>query len=321
MRRPKRQKGMALLVVLVIVALLTALVTELAFSTLVDLRLTETFRDTTRAYYLAKGGINAGRMILQEDRNGYDALDEPWSQGVSGYPVADGSVTVRITDQDGRLAINAMVRDNTPRALMVDRCFRLFSVLDLASPADPAELTAALIDWLDSGAEPYPMIRTDGAEIPVAGAEASYYQGLPQPYPASNGPLESLEELALVKGFTAEVLARIEPFVSLHDDVGVNVNTAPLELLMALDPSIDRDVAETIVAYRRETPIEDIGQLEGLLATVPYSALKTLANLKQLTTTSRRYRIEADAVVNDGRRRLLAEVDKARNELLFFKVN
>ena len=47
---------MALLLVLVVVALLTSMLTDLAFSTLVDMRLTETFRDSTRAYYLAKGG-------------------------------------------------------------------------------------------------------------------------------------------------------------------------------------------------------------------------------------------------------------------------
>ena len=73
MPQRRGEKGMALLLVLVVVALLTSLLTELAFSTLIDLRLTETFRDSTRAYYLARGGVAAGRMILQEDRNQYDA--------------------------------------------------------------------------------------------------------------------------------------------------------------------------------------------------------------------------------------------------------
>lgn len=50
------ERGMALLLVLAITALLAALLSQLSFSTLVDLRLTETYRDTTRAYYLAKGG-------------------------------------------------------------------------------------------------------------------------------------------------------------------------------------------------------------------------------------------------------------------------
>jgi general secretion pathway protein K len=312
---------MALLVVLVIITLLTSLLTELAFSTLVDLRLTETFRDTTRAYYLAKGGINAGRMIIQDDHNGYDGFDETWNQGVINYPVGDGAVTVRIFDQDGKLGINALVSDNTPTTLMVDRFYRLFIALELDNLADPAELTAALIDWLDSGDTPYRAVLTDGVDIPVAGAETAYYQGLLQPYPVKNGRLETLEELTLIKGFTPEVLRLVLPHVGLHDQTMVNINTASAEVLMALDLEINAGVAEDLIQYRRETPIERLQQLEDEIPTVAYSVLKTLANLKHLGVLSSRYRIEADAVVNDGQRRLLAEVDKPGNQLLFFKVN
>lgn len=321
MKASRHNRGMALLVVLVIIALLTSLLTEMAFSTLVDLRLTETFRDTTRAYYLAKGGINAGRMIIQDDRNAYDGFDELWSQGVINYPVGDGSVTVRIEDQNGKLGINALVNGNTPVALMVDRFYRLFTALELDDLGDPAELTAALIDWLDSGDTSYPMILTDGVDLPVAGAEAAYYQGLSQPYAIKNGRLETLDELMLIKGFTPDVLRRILPHVGLQEQVAVNINTASAAVLMALDVEIDAGVAEELINYRRETPIKGLKQLEEVIPTVAYSALKTLGNLHSLAVQSSRYRIAADAVVNDGRRRLLAEVDKKGNKLLFFKVN
>lgn len=321
MKKSKNNRGMALLVVLVVIALLTSLLTELSFSTLVDLRLTETFRDTTRAYYLAKGGINAGRMIIQDDRNSYDGFDELWKLGVINYPVGDGAVTVRIDDQDGKLGINALVSGNTPKTMMVDRFYRLFTALDIDDLEDPAELTAALVDWLDSGDAPYQTILTDGAELPVAGAEGPYYKGLSQPYPVKNGRLETLEELSLIKGFTPEVLRRVLPHVAVHEQTMVNINTASAEVLMALDYEIDNGVVEDLIKYRRETPIERLEQIEEVIPTVAYSALKTLGNLNHLGTQSRRYRIEADAVVNDGRRRLLAEVDKQGNQLLFFKVN
>lgn len=321
MKESKNNRGMALLVVLVVIALLTTMLTEMAFSTLVDLRLTETFRDTTRAYYLAKGGINAGRMIIQDDDNGYDGHDELWHLGVVNYPVGDGIVTVRINDQDGKLGINALVSDNTPETLMVDRFYRLFTALDLNDLGDPAELTAALIDWLDKGDNPYTEILTDGSDIPVAGAENEYYQGLAQPYPVKNGRLETLEELALVKGFTPEVLRRVMPHVSLHDQTMVNINTASAEVLMSLDLEIDNGVVEELMQYRQETPIEELEQLENVVSTVAYSVLKTLGNLKHLGVNSQRYQIAAEAEVNDGRRRLLAEVNKQGNQLLFFKVN
>ena len=312
---------MALLLVLVIVALMTALLTDLAFSTMVDMRLTETFRDSTRAYYLAKGGINAGRMILQTDGNRYDSLDESWSKGVINYPVGEGNVNVLIEDLDGRLDLNGMVVGNNPQAIQADRFYRLLLAQELDQLADPAELTAALIDWMDSGDAPYTEIRTDNQSLPVSGAEDIYYLGQAQPYRCKNGPLETLQELSLIKGFTAEIVKQISPHLAVNGNVAVNINTASVEVLMSLDLQISRETAETILDYRQEEPIKSVAQLEKVVAEEVYVVLKTLANLKQLGTTSRTYRIESSAMVNDGSRRLMAEVDKKSNKLLFFKVN
>jgi general secretion pathway protein K len=315
------KRGMALLLVLMIVALMTSLLTDLAFSTMVDMRLTETFRDSTRAYYLAKGGINAGRMILQEDRNKYDSLDETWSKGVINYPVGEGSVTIRIEDQDGKLSLNSMVNGNNPQTIMTDRFYRLLVVMGLDSLADPAELTAALIDWIDTGNDPYTEIHTDGQSLPVSGAEDIYYQSQAQPYKSKNGPLETLQELSLIKGFTPGIVRQISPHLAVNGSVAVNINTASAEVLMALDLQISDDTAQAIVNYRKTKPIKSIAQLEESLAPEIYIVLKTLANQDQLATASRTYQIESSAQVNDGSRRLMAEVDKKSNKLLFFKVN
>jgi general secretion pathway protein K len=315
-------RGMALLLVLVVVALMTALLTDLAFSTMVDMRLTETFRDSTKAYYLAKGGINAGRMILQADSNRYDTLEEPWSKGVINYPVEEGgSITILIEDLDGKLDINGMVDGNNPQALQADRFYRLLVVKELDKLADPAELTAALIDWMDTDDDPYTEIRTDDQSLPVSGAEDIHYLSQPQPYRCKNGPLETLQELSLVKGFTPEIVKQISPHLAVNGAVAVNINTASAEVLLSLDLQISPDTAETIIDYRQSQPIKDVAQLEKVLAADVYVVLKTLANLGQLGTTSQTYRIESTALVNDGSRRLMAEVNKKGNKLLFFKVN
>lgn len=322
MSRRRGNRGMALLLVLVVVALLTSLLADLAFSTLVDMRLTETFRDSTRAYYLAKGGVTAGRMLLQSDTNNYDALNEFWSKGITNYPVADGySITIQIQDQDGKLAINSMVTGDNPQTVMIDRFYRFLLAMELGDEADPAELTAALIDWLDTGEASYTEIHTDGLSIPTAGAEELYYQSLPEPYGCKNGPLETLEELSLVKGFTPEIVKQISPHLAVNKMEAVNVNTASAEVLMSLNLEISREMANNIIDYRQTEPINDFRQLEDVLAPQFYIVLKTLANLGQLSTTSRGYRIESSAQVNDGSRRLVAEVDKQGNKLLFFKVN
>jgi general secretion pathway protein K len=317
----KSERGMALLVVLVVIALLSSILVELAFTSMIDMRLTETFRDRSKAYYLAKGGINAGRMILQEDRNQFDSLHETWSKGVVNYPVADGNVSINIEDEDGKLALNSIVEGNNPQTLMVDRFYRFLVAMQLDPPADPAELTAALIDWLDPGSDPYTELRTDDLNQPVVGAEDGHYLNLPNPYHCKNGPLETLQELSLIKGFSSGVLERIIPHVAVNRSLAININTASLEVLMSLDRQIDRDTAQAVVDYRQSESIKSIVQLEDFLPSESYAILKTMANLGQLTTTSETYRIESTAWVNDGRRRLVADVAKNGNKLLYLKVD
>lgn len=317
---PRRERGMVLLLVLLVVVLLTTLLTEFAFSTLVDLRLAETFRDSTRAYYLARGGVNAGSMLLKRDRNRHDSFDEFWHQGVVDYPVGDGTITIRIEDLGGKLPVNALVFGNNPDAVMVDRFYRFFTALELPS-ADPAELTAALIDWLDSGDDTYREIRVDGRQVPVAGAESPYYQGLDPAYPSKNGPLHTLDELANIKGFSPEVIKRVTPYLAVNGDGRININTAGIEVLMTLDNQLDRAIARKIVDYRATTPIDSIDQLSALLPEQLFSALKSQANLDQLGVTSDVYRIESHATFNDGHRRIAAEVEKKTSRILFLKVD
>jgi len=124
-----------------------------------------------------------------------------------------------------------------------------------------------------------------------------------------------------VKGFTPDIVKLISPYLSVNDTVQLNINTARAEVLMSLDLAIDRDVAQAIIDYRDTEPIKKISQLEDVLTPQIYAVLKTLANLEQLGTTSRGYRIESTGLVNDGTRHLIANVDKKGNKLLFLKVN
>ncbi len=65
----------------------------------------------------------------------------------------------------------------------------------LALPGMTVDTAEAILDWLDEDDEPRDY-----------GAETEYYMTLPTPYAAKNGPLDSIEELLLVKGVTPELL-------------------------------------------------------------------------------------------------------------------
>ncbi|HOF19371.1 MAG TPA: type II secretion system protein GspK [Phycisphaerae bacterium] len=62
-------------------------------------------------------------------------------------------------------------------------------------PGMTQELAASVVDWRDGDANPTP-----------GGAESEYYLLLPEPYQCKNAPLETVEELLLVKDFTPEIL-------------------------------------------------------------------------------------------------------------------
>lgn len=316
MKRANNEKGMALLLVLIIVTLLTSILMELSYSTLIEQRLTETFRDNTRAYFLARGGITAVQKLLLSDRNEYDAPTELWGQGISNYNIEEGFVSLTVGDLGGKLAINSLVIGNNPQTVIVDRFYRLLSMLEVD---EAGELTAGLIDWLDQGDEPYQLIQTDNLEIPVTGAENLYYQSLPEPYACKNGPMESLDELLLVKGFTKKIFKIVSPYLSVADSKLININTAKSQVIRSLNANIDAQTAELIIDSRRNGPIKAIKDLKTLLAEDQYSLLKSLANQNLLGTTSEFYNISTEAVINEGRCALETLFDKKKKVLSYIR--
>ena len=308
------QRGMVLLLVLVVVTLLAALLSEFSFSSLVDLRLAETFRDSSRAYYLANGGVRAGRMLLQDDKNEYDGPDELWSLGVVGYPVADGTVSITIDDLSGKIDLNELVNNGVNiNPVIKDRCLALFTDLKLA---DPAGLVDALIDWLDDNGD---------SQEPL-GAESSYYEGLPHPYPAHNGPLASLDELLLVKGFDQKVLDTIRPHVTVYSSnvttnnntYGmINVNSASKEVLMSLASNMDAQDADAIIAARNEKPFHSMPDFKNRpgMDTI-YTKIAD-----QIAVKSEIFKIRSFGQVGDGSRTVEAVVRKTGDELLYQRVN
>ncbi len=301
------EKGMVLLLVLVVVALLSALLSDFAFSTLVDLRLAETFRDTTRSEYLARGGITAGRMILQTDNNKYDARDdinELWSIGVQEYPLAEGSVSVRIDDLDGRLPLNLLVdQQGNPNMIYRDRFTRLCEEVGLDNPNALAD---ALTDWLDPDHEPGP-----------EGAEDIYYFTQDPPYEATDGALHSLDDLILVRGFSKEALKKLEPFVTSFGNGKLNINTAPPEVLRIWDAE-SASAVEDLLSRRAKGPFKRLEELRDTLGVNVFTAINR--NL-DLAVVSSYYLINSQGRFNDGARRMQAIVNKSEDQLLWQKVN
>jgi general secretion pathway protein K len=247
------EKGFALILTLIVTALMVAALVELIHQAYVDISLSRGYRDGQQASLLAESGITGGMKLLQLSLQGknYTALTDAWATPVK-LDDETGSIDVSVTEESGRINLNGLVQpigDFEPFTQAALK--RLGKRLQI-----PEENWSALADWLDSNDQ----TRSNGAESP-------YYQTQKPPYSAANGKLKTLVELSLVKGFTAEGIARLQPFVTIYAGQPgaplsqVNINTAPKEVLAALDDGIDESMAERILEERRLKPFQNPGEL------------------------------------------------------------
>ncbi|MGR8919611.1 MAG: type II secretion system minor pseudopilin GspK, partial [Gammaproteobacteria bacterium] len=129
--------------------------------------------------------------------------------------------------------------------ISVARFSLLLEALEI--PADG--LLPAVLDWVDADSE---------TRFPN-GAEDDYYADLDEPYRAANRPFGDVSELRLVRGVTPEIYAKLAPYVSaLPAPTRINLNLAPVEVLMALGPGVDRATAEILDEARTTQPFESV---------------------------------------------------------------
>ncbi|MCZ2340970.1 MAG: general secretion pathway protein GspK [Bacteroidales bacterium] len=110
------------------------------------------------------------------------ALVAVGGDATSGFTVRNG-----VTDEGGKINLNALIQLDSTGQLLHDAL--------MALPNMTEDIADAIVDWVDP----------DDTERP-AGAESGYYLGLEQPYRAKNGPMNTLDELLLVRGVTWQLL-------------------------------------------------------------------------------------------------------------------
>jgi len=230
-------QGMALVIVLFILAMMTVLITWLSDDLMLSIRRTENIRDSEQAYQLAVGSEHWGVSVLSHDgtETQTDHLNETWNNLGEGVKVEEGALETIIQDQQGRFNLNNLLAEATevvpnPGQPVVNQFWipafrRLLVVLDLDEG-----LADAVLDWID------PDENVRGSN----GAEDSDYLGEDPSYRAANRMLADVSELLWIKGFDAEVVAKLAPYVTALPTTGVaiNVNSAPEPILRILGKTV-----------------------------------------------------------------------------------
>lgn len=244
-KRDGRTSGSIFIIVLWALLLLGALALALAAYVHPLLRVTLRYQHNTERFFIAKAGaIKTAVEMQQYASNSWQALNEPWAQASNlsrEIPLGAGSFTRQgeggdsgsgwrgLTDEERKLNLNSA------SAGILQNCLVIAGRLSSSKAAD---LAAAIIDWRDA----------DDAEMP-GGAESRYYEFLTPPYRCKNGNFETMEELALVKGVTPELGARMADYFTVYGRGKVNINTAGEEVLTSLGMSAG--LADKILQFRK----------------------------------------------------------------------
>ena len=246
------EKGMALIIVLLITVFLVTVITEIVYAVHRYGEMASLYTNGERASLLASGGVLLTGSLLYEkliDENEVTVLYESETDRI--IKNSDGEVRITLADEQGKVSLNAIL---TSKGIVhedkLDVFSRLVDTLEL-----PRELSDTLADWLDK----------DNDHRKTVGAETSNYYGtLKRPYRAKNSTLDSVDELLLIKGFTPKVVKALKPYVTIHTDGLININTAPVEVIMALDKQITQDMAETVISEREKSPIKSVTELRDI---------------------------------------------------------
>jgi len=301
------EQGMVLLITVFIVALATMLVFEMVQVLNFNLRFTRGFSESIQGNYILKSTLNLGRLLIELPKtNGgkEDWLGEPWAfiKAAPTLPIENfnGTARLMITDEDGKIDINSILSSQEIRGMPQNeqqqqtqggaqaqlsdfwkKALReLFSAAgfqsekfdskDFKTPGDttfpPADQVGVIADWIDADKKSFSPANFEGVGTESSADPTWFY----------NRPLRTMSELLSIPGMTAERVSRIAPYVRVSPlQLGirrqVNINTAPLEVLIAM--GFPESTAVEIVKQRERAAItsENLSLLvEGLTELRPH---------------------------------------------------
>jgi len=269
--RPYKQRGIALITVMLVVALAAVIATEMSSRLVLQMQRTANIQMNQQAYWYAMGAEAFTKRVLikaQEEDDKVTHLQQDWAIGYQSFPVDFGEIAGEVKDLHACLNLNALKEKpeqnsdtktkKVPARLALEELILSLDIQGIGQ-FEAEYMADSLTDWLDS----------DDAIVSAGGAEDNDYAAKEHPYLAANNFMASVNELRLVEHFTVPVINQLKDFVciipeqSLHK---ININTLDAEkpeLLQAL-LGIDKSKASDILAAREEKGFEDTAEFFSL---------------------------------------------------------
>lgn len=218
MKSLRRQKGVALMMAMLIVALAVIMATQIGFDSALEQKRTVTALTLEQAFQVGMGAEAWAGKFLQDDLRSdmeqppaQDHLAEDWARPMPPIPIDGGQIEGALEDLQGKFNVNNLTDDPNKR------WYRSFQHLLAALELEP-KWADVLVDWLDN----------DNQAISADGAEDDTYTSMTPPYRAANTQITSISELLAMPDFGLERYNKIKPYISaLPRGTLVNVCSAP----------------------------------------------------------------------------------------------
>jgi general secretion pathway protein K len=219
---PKDERGIALVMVIWVLALLSLMAASFLAEARVEVRRTANLRERAVAEALAEAGVHLALARIVAEHGG--TYPQSWTESL-----ASGTVTITLADERGKIDLN-----EAEPALLEG----LFESQGLPARAAKA-LAAAVADFRD----------TDRAAALEGAEDGDYAAGSGG---AKDFRFETPDELLQVKGMTQALYERLAPLVTVHSTLpAIDPLLAPDAVLRAV-PNIDRTELNKFLTTRRK---------------------------------------------------------------------
>jgi general secretion pathway protein K len=261
---PHRQRGVALIIALILVALATILATKLTFDGFLERQRTTGVLAAEQAMQFGLGAEALAADVLMQSSTQTVTLADPWAQPTQPLPITPqsdaegepiGTLQGALEDMSGRFNLNSLGHtiNNPPQPDPVP--FAQFQRLLAAVGLEPKWAGIAR-DWIDA----------DDIVGSPDGAEDSVYTSQTPPYRTGNWPMMSPTELMNLPGFGADRYRKIAPYVTALPTATpmVNVCTASSVVLESLSEKFSGEFgnAEFLASSRAKGCFPDTSTLQ-----------------------------------------------------------
>jgi len=271
------RKGVALISVMIIIALVSASVSLMWQRFGTDLKQTQYILTQTQALNHLYNLEAWAKTILIKDDETIDSLDEPWATQIPPIQLPSGTLHGRLIDLQSRLNINNLIDLKTD---IYYPKFRLF-----------------FYDCLNR-------LNTQLNQQPMADTIFSYVVSQ-TPTPKS---FEHISTLKNINTITIKDYLAIKPHLSaLPELTAINMNTASKQILSCVHPQFSHSLVNQIIKKRKDQPFETMDQFWAFAHTLlPHLTIAQINEsflVELINVRSQYFLLETEMMINNNKQR------------------